>query len=81
MSRTRKLPQSRPSGRIIVPNDYEILLKTIDFPPILDRAAAKISPEPALELEEDPEHLRDREDDLAVRDIQKKRLPKRLFDF
>jgi hypothetical protein len=27
MSRTRKLPRSRPSGRFIVPNDYESGLK------------------------------------------------------
>jgi hypothetical protein len=129
MSRTRKLPRIRPSGRIIVPNDFGILLKTIDFSPIstspiiksipsaarpgdelqiihrplddgndtglecfpraslkiekkrLDRAAAKISQEPALELEEDPAHLRHREDDLALQDIQKKRLPHPLPPF
>jgi hypothetical protein len=47
----------------------------------LDRAAAKISQEPALELEEDPAHLRHREDDLALQDIQKKRLPHPLPPF
>jgi hypothetical protein len=38
-------------------------------------AAAKIPEKPALELEEDPQHLRDGEDDLAMRHIQEKRLP------
>ncbi len=36
--------------------------------------AAKIPQEPAFELEENPEHLGNREDHLAVRNIQKKRL-------
>jgi len=37
--------------------------------------AAKIAQEPAFELKEDPEHLGDREDYLAVRNIQEERLP------
>jgi len=37
--------------------------------------AAEISQEPAFELEEDPQHLGDGEDDLAMRDIQNKCLP------
>jgi hypothetical protein len=37
--------------------------------------AAKIAQEPALELEEEAQHLGDREDDLAVRDIEEERLP------
>jgi len=40
-----------------------------------DGTAAKLPEELALELEEDPEHLRDREDDLAVRNIEEERLP------
>ena len=39
------------------------------------RAAAKLPQEPALELKEYPEHLEDREDDLAVRNVQEERLP------
>jgi hypothetical protein len=44
-------------------------------------AAAEIPQEPALELEEDPQHLGDGEDDLAMRDIQEKRLPHPLSPF
>jgi len=40
-----------------------------------DGAAAKIPQELALELEEDPQHLGNREDDLAVRDVQEECLP------
>ena len=40
-----------------------------------DRTAAEIPQKPALELEEDPQHLGDREDHLAVRDAQEERLP------
>ncbi len=36
-----------------------------------DGTAAKIAQEPALELEEEPQHLGNREDHLAVRDIEK----------
>jgi hypothetical protein len=41
----------------------------------LDGTAAKIPQEPALELEEHPEHLRDDEDHLTMRNIEKKLLP------
>jgi hypothetical protein len=40
-----------------------------------DGTAAKIPQELALELEKQPEHLRDREDDLAVRNVEEERLP------
>ena len=40
-----------------------------------DATAAKLPQELALELEENPQHLGDGEDDLAVRNIQKERLP------
>jgi hypothetical protein len=38
-------------------------------------ATAEIPEEQALEFEEDPQHLRDGEDDLTVRDTQKECLP------
>jgi hypothetical protein len=38
-------------------------------------AAAEIGEEPALVLEEDPQHLGDGEDDLTVWHVQEKRLP------
>jgi hypothetical protein len=41
----------------------------------VDRRAAKIAQEPTLVLEEYSQHLGDGEDDLAVGDIQKERLP------
>jgi len=44
------------------------------FEESLDGCLAKISQKPALVLEEDAEHFWDGEDDLAVRDIQKKLL-------
>jgi len=47
MSRTRKLPRNRPSGRIIVPNDYEILLRTIYFPPLSTSPIIKSIPSAA----------------------------------
>jgi len=37
--------------------------------------AAEVPQQPALELEEDSQHLGDGEDDLAMRNIQKERLP------
>jgi len=40
-----------------------------------DRTTAEISQELAFELEEDPQHLGNREDDLAVRDIQEECRP------
>jgi hypothetical protein len=40
-----------------------------------DSAAAKISQELPLELEEHPEHLRDDEDHLTMRDVEEERLP------
>ena len=40
-----------------------------------DGAATKIAQEPALELEENPQHLGDREDHLTMRDVEKERLP------
>ena len=40
-----------------------------------DGAAAKIPEKLALEFEEHPKHLRDREDDLAVRNIEKECSP------
>ena len=46
-----------------------------------DRAAVKIAQEPAFELEEYPEHLRNREDHLAVRDIEEEHLPHPLPPF
>jgi len=39
-----------------------------------DRAAAKLSQELALELEEHPQHLGNNEDHLAVRNVQVERL-------
>jgi hypothetical protein len=44
-------------------------------------AAAKIPQEPTLELEKDPQHLRNNEDDLAMGDIQEKLLPYPLSSF
>jgi len=44
-------------------------------------AAAKIPQKPALELEEDPQYFEDDEDDLAMRDVEKKRLPHPLAPF
>jgi hypothetical protein len=44
-------------------------------------AAAKIPQEPALVLEEDPQHLGDGKDDLAMGDIQKECLPHPLAPF
>ena len=41
----------------------------------LDGRPAELPQEPAPELEEDPQRLGDREDDLAMRDIQEERLP------
>ena len=41
----------------------------------LDRAAAEISPQLALELEEDPQHFGDGEDGLAARELEEQRLP------
>ena len=38
-------------------------------------AAAEVPQKPARELKEDPQHLGDGEDDLAMRHVQKKRLP------
>jgi len=46
-----------------------------------DRAAAKIAQEPAFELEEEAQHLGDRKDHLAVRHVQKERLPHPLAPF
>ena len=43
--------------------------------------AAKIPQEPALVLEEDPQHLGDGKDDLAMGDIQKECLPHPLAPF
>jgi hypothetical protein len=46
-----------------------------------DSTAAKIAQEPALELEEKPQHLGNREDHLAVRDIEKECCPHPLPPF
>jgi len=43
--------------------------------------AAEIAQEAAIELEEDPQPLGDGEDDLAMRDIQEKRIPHPLRPF
>ena len=43
--------------------------------------AATLPQEPALELEEDPQHLGNDEDHLAVGDIQEERLPHPLAPF
>jgi len=40
----------------------------------VDGAAAELPKEPALELEEDPQHLGNSEDHLAVRHVEKERL-------
>jgi len=45
------------------------------FEESLDSCLTKIPQKPALVLEEDAQHLRDSEDDLAVGNIQKKLIP------
>jgi hypothetical protein len=47
----------------------------------LDGTAAKIAQEPKLELEKDAQHLGDREDHLAMRNVQEERLPQPLTPF
>ena len=46
-----------------------------------DGTAAELTQEPALEFEEHPQHLGNREDHLAVRNVQEERLPHPLPPF